>query len=94
VAKAVPLHAIQALGGRGVIALLILDLVTRWGEWSASRPGRALAQGKGPSEPIVQDAGWAPEPVWTQAIGKILSLVPGPSLDRPVVKTVARHYTD
>jgi hypothetical protein len=38
------------------------------GEWSASRPGRALAPGKGPPVPIVQEAGWAPEPVWTQSI--------------------------
>jgi hypothetical protein len=35
------------------------------GEWSASRPGRTLATGKGPPVPIVQEAGWAPEPVWT-----------------------------
>jgi hypothetical protein len=27
------------------------------GEWSASRPGRVLAPGKGPSVPIVQEAG-------------------------------------
>jgi hypothetical protein len=33
------------------------------GEWSASRLGRALAPGKGPPVPIVQEAGWAPEPV-------------------------------
>jgi hypothetical protein len=39
-----------------------------WGEWSASRPGRALPPGKGPQVPIVQEAGWAPEPVWTQGI--------------------------
>jgi hypothetical protein len=38
------------------------------GEWSASRPGRALAPEKGPPVPIVQEAGWAPEPVWTQRI--------------------------
>jgi hypothetical protein len=44
-AKAVPLHAMKALGGEEVYLLLILD--TRWGEWSASRPGRALAPGKG-----------------------------------------------
>jgi hypothetical protein len=31
-----------------------------------SRPGRALPPGKGPTVPIVQEAGWAPEPVWTQ----------------------------
>jgi hypothetical protein len=48
------------------------------GEWSASRPGRALPPGKGPPVPIVQEAGWAPEPVWTQeARGKILSPLPG-----------------
>jgi hypothetical protein len=38
------------------------------GEWSASRPGRALPPGKGPPVPIVQEAGWAPEPVWTQRL--------------------------
>jgi hypothetical protein len=32
-------------------------------EWSASRPGRALARGKGPLVPFVQKAGWAPEPI-------------------------------
>jgi hypothetical protein len=35
------------------------------GEWSASRPGRALAPGK---VPIVQETGWTPEPVCTQRI--------------------------
>jgi hypothetical protein len=33
------------------------------GEWSASRSGRVLAPGKGPPILIVQEAGWAPEPV-------------------------------
>jgi hypothetical protein len=33
-----------------------------------SRPGRALFPGKGPSVPIVQEAGWAPQPVWTQRL--------------------------
>jgi hypothetical protein len=37
-------------------------------EWSSSRPGRASAQEIGPPVPIVQEAGWAPEPVWTQRI--------------------------
>jgi hypothetical protein len=46
-----------------------------WGEWSASRPGRALPPGKGPPVPIVHEAGWAPEPVWTQRIEE-KSLVP------------------
>jgi hypothetical protein len=38
------------------------------GEWSASRHGRALPPGKGPPVSIVQEAGWAPEPVWTQRL--------------------------
>jgi hypothetical protein len=38
------------------------------GEWSGSRPGHALPPGKGPPVPIVQEAGWAPEPVWTQRL--------------------------
>jgi hypothetical protein len=35
------------------------------GECSASRPSLALPPEKGPPVPIVQEAGWAPEPVWT-----------------------------
>jgi hypothetical protein len=59
----------EALGGRGGIApthsrTSALD----GGEWSASRPGRALPLGKGPPVPIVQEAGWTPEPVWTQRL--------------------------
>jgi hypothetical protein len=40
-------------------------------ELSALRPGRALSPGKGPPPPpvpFVQEAGWAPEPVWTQRL--------------------------
>ena len=36
------------------------------GEGSASRPGRCLLPGKDPI-PIVQEAGWAPGPLWTGA---------------------------
>jgi hypothetical protein len=38
------------------------------GEWSASRPGRALHRGMDPPVPIVQEGGWASEPVWTQRL--------------------------
>jgi hypothetical protein len=38
------------------------------GERSASHPGRVLPPGKGPPVPIGQEAGWAPEPVWTQRL--------------------------
>jgi len=33
------------------------------GEWSAARSGRTLPRGKHPL-PILQEAGWAPGPVW------------------------------
>jgi hypothetical protein len=65
------------------------------GEWSASRRGRALPAGKGPPLPIVQEAGWAPEPVWTQRLQeKSFRLCRESNLDHPVVQPVVRHYTD
>jgi hypothetical protein len=65
--KAVALHAMEALGGRGGIAPTHSRPLDG-GEWSASRPGRDLPPGKGPPVPIVQEVGWAPEPVWTQRL--------------------------
>jgi hypothetical protein len=54
-------------------------------------PGSALHPGKGPPVHIGQEAGWAPEPVWTQRIEE-KSFVPAG--DRtPVVQPVVRHYT-
>jgi hypothetical protein len=65
------------------------------GEWSATRPGRALPPGKGPPVPIVHEAGWASEPVWTQRLQeKSFGLCRGSNPDRPAVQSVARHYTD
>jgi hypothetical protein len=62
-------------------------------EWSASRPGRALPPGKGPSVLIVQEAGWAPEPVWTQRLEeKSFRLCQGSNLDRPVVNIHSHEY--
>jgi hypothetical protein len=43
--KICPATAIQAIRGEEVQFLFIINLVTRWGEWSASSPGRALAAG-------------------------------------------------
>jgi hypothetical protein len=57
------------LGGEEIYLLLILE-VSGVSEWLASRPGRALAPGKGSPLHIVQEAGWAPEPVWTQRLEK------------------------
>jgi hypothetical protein len=63
-AKAVPLHATEALGGdRRYSSYSFSTSALDGGEWSASRPGRDLVPGKGPPVPIVQEAGWAPGPV-------------------------------
>jgi hypothetical protein len=63
-------------------------------EWSASLTGSALPLGKEPPVPILQEAGWASEPVWTQRLEeKYFRLCRGLNLDRPVVQPVARHYT-
>jgi hypothetical protein len=43
------------------------------GEWSASRPCGALPPRKGPRVPTGQEAGWVPEPVWTQRLEESLS---------------------
>jgi hypothetical protein len=79
-------------GGEEEKLLLILNLGTRWGEWSASRPGRALPPGKGPHAPIGQEAGWAPRAGLDAGDRKKSSAPVG---DRtPVVQSVVRHYTD
>ena len=58
------------------IALVFLDHGTRRVEGSASRPSGSLPPGKTPQwlftpgkdpVPFVQEAGWAPGPVWTGA---------------------------
>jgi hypothetical protein len=67
--KVDPLRSIGAhLGDRRYSSYSFLTSALEGGEWSASRPGRALPPGKEPPVPIVQEAGWAPEPVWTQRL--------------------------
>jgi hypothetical protein len=62
------------------------------GEWSASRPGRALPPGKEPPVPILQEAWWASEPVWSQGLEEKSSAPVG---DRTaIIQPVVRHYTD
>jgi hypothetical protein len=54
-----------------------------------------LAPGKGTPVPIVQKAGWALEPDWTQRLeAKSFRLCRGSNLDHPIVQPVAKHYTD
>jgi hypothetical protein len=57
-----------AWGERRYSSYLFLTSALDGGEWSASRSSRALPPGKGPPIPIGQEAGWAPEPVWTQRL--------------------------
>jgi hypothetical protein len=77
------------MGGKEVY--LYLTSALDGGEWSASRPGRSLPPGKGPPVPIGQEAGWAPETVWTQ---RLEEKFPAPVGDQtPVWTTVVRHYT-
>jgi hypothetical protein len=59
----------SAWGERRYSSYSFLTSALDGGGWSASRPGRALPPGKGPPVPIVgQEAGWAPESVWTQRL--------------------------
>jgi hypothetical protein len=52
-------------------------------------PAALLPQGKGPPVPIVQEAGWASEPVWTQRIEEQSF---APAEDRtPVVQSVVTN---
>jgi hypothetical protein len=67
--KAVQLHAMEALGGRGGIAPTHSrprHYVGVSGQNHA--PAALLPPGKEHPLPIVQEAGWASEPVWTQRI--------------------------
>jgi hypothetical protein len=82
--KAVPLHAMVALGGRGGIAPTHFDLCTRWGERSESRPGRTL-----PRERTLGNhctGGWEDlrAGLDTEVRGKILCLCRGSNPDRQV----------
>jgi hypothetical protein len=66
--KAVPLHHEGVWRERRYSFYSFMTSALDGGEWSASRPGRALTQGKRPPVPAGQKAGWAPEPVWTQLL--------------------------
>ena len=75
-------------GSRG-IALPFHDHGTRRGEGQRHAPA-ALYPGKDPV-PIVQEAGWAPGPVWTGAENLA---PPPPGFDPRTVHPVTSRYTD
>jgi hypothetical protein len=94
-AKAVPPHTMKVLGGKGAQLVLILDLGARWGRvWSASRPGRALAWGKDPRYPLHKRLGGPQSRSGQRLEEKSFRLCRGSNLDRPVVQSIVRHYTD
>jgi hypothetical protein len=77
----------EVQGGEEVQLLLIHDLDIRCGVVSLT-PRPRITPGKGPPVPIVQEAGWAPEPVWTQRIEeKYVCLCRGSNQS-------VTHYTD
>jgi len=93
--KCTLVHALRLCTGRTAhrrsrgIALLFLDHGTRRG-WGVSVTLRPLfTPGKDPV-PILQEAGWAPWPVWTDA--EKYRLPPG--FDPRTVQPVASRYTD
>jgi hypothetical protein len=85
-------HHADAKGERKYSSYSCLTSALDGDEWSASRPGCSLPPRKGPTIPIVQEAGWASELVWTQRLEEISFAY---AEDRtPVVQSVVRHYTD
>ena len=81
---------LRPLGRVEVYLYPISDLGTEDGIWgSAPRPGR-FTPGKDPVL-IIQEAGWAPGPVWTD--GENLASPP-PGFDPQTVQPVASRYTD
>jgi hypothetical protein len=74
----------EVQGGEEVQLLNIHDLALDGGEWSTSRPGLRFGPGKGPPVHILQEAGWASEPVWTHRLEeKPFRLCRGSNVDRP-----------
>ena len=81
-------QAVRPIGRVEEIALLFLDHGTRRG-WGVSVMPRPLITPGKDLVPIVQEAGWAPGPVWTGAE----NLAP-PGFDTRTVQPVASRYID
>jgi hypothetical protein len=75
-------------GGYRYSCTLFLDLGTRRGEWSASRPGRTLPPGK-TRDPFYRRLG-GPQ----SRSGQVRKILLPPGLDPRNVQPVASHYID
>jgi hypothetical protein len=67
ISKSCPATAMQTTREKECSTVLILDLGTRRGEWSAPRHNDAIPRER-TSGTHWKKAGWAPEPVWTQTL--------------------------
>jgi hypothetical protein len=79
------------LGERRYSSYSFLTSALDGGEWLASRLGRALLRGKDPPVPIVEEAGWAPQPVWTQRLEEKYF---APAGDRTPITRSSSPYSD
>jgi hypothetical protein len=84
-----------ASGERMYSSYSLLTSALDGGEWSASRSSRSLPRGKDPPGTHCT-GGWVGPRAGldTEVRGKVLCLCRGSNLDRPVVQSVIRHYTD
>jgi hypothetical protein len=79
----------EAKRGRGLTLTPHPHLMLRSGMSRSYTPGERTPV------PIVHEAGWAPEPVWTQRLEeKSFRLCRGSNLNHPVVQPVDKPYTD
>jgi hypothetical protein len=84
----------EAQGERRYSSYSFTTSALDWGVWLASRPGRDLPRGKTTGTHCT--GGWKGNRAGldTEATGKILCLYLGSNLDRPLVQSSARYYTD
>jgi hypothetical protein len=83
----VPLPPCMRQGGEGYSSNPFLNSALDGGECSPSLPAALY-----PPVQIGQEAGWAPEPVWTQRLEEKSFAFAGNGT--PFLQSVVRHYTD
>jgi hypothetical protein len=85
-------HLWRCRGERMYSSYTFTTLELDGGEWSASRPDRALPLGKGPPNTHCTGGWVGPNAsLDTEARGETSCLCPGSNFDRPVIQSIARH---